>query len=64
MTIDALRDEIEHYCGLGERVIDQVRRRVLDGEQVPNAENIRSRPDQARQRARNTCPEPITSCDL
>ena len=40
MTIDALRDEIAHYCGLGERVIDQVRRRVLDGEQVPNAEKI------------------------
>ena len=42
MTIDALRDEIVHYCGLGERVIDQVRRRVLDGEQVPNAEKIYS----------------------
>src|SRR5712691_9092091 len=42
MTIDALRDEIAHYCGLGERVIDQARRRVLDGEQVPNAEKIYS----------------------
>src|SRR6195256_5584319 len=40
MTIDALRDEIAHYCGLGERVIDQARRRVLEGEQVPNAEKI------------------------
>src|SRR5438309_300106 len=26
MTIDALRDQIAHYCGLGERVIDQARR--------------------------------------
>ena len=42
LTIDALRDEIAHYCGLGERVIDQARRRVLDGEQVPNAEKIYS----------------------
>jgi transposase, IS5 family len=42
MTIDALRDEIAHYCGLGARVIDQARRRVLDGEQVPNAEKIYS----------------------
>jgi transposase, IS5 family len=42
MTIDALRDEIAHYCGLGARVINQARRRVLDGEQVPNAEKIYS----------------------
>src|SRR3977135_1492892 len=42
MTIDALRDEIAHYCGLGARVIDQARRRVLDGEQVPNAEKLYS----------------------
>src|SRR5260370_791921 len=40
--IDASRDEIAHYCGLGERVIDQARRRVLEGEQVPNAEKIHS----------------------
>src|SRR5260370_40116600 len=42
MAIDAIRDEIAHYCGLGERVIDQARRRVLAGEQVPNAEKIHS----------------------
>src|SRR5229473_849193 len=42
MTIDALRDQIAHYCGLGERVINQARRRVLDGEQVANAEKIYS----------------------
>src|SRR5260370_1120489 len=42
MAIDAIRDEIAHYCGLGARVIDQARRRVLEGEQVPNAEKIYS----------------------
>jgi len=42
MTIDALRDQIAYYCGLGERAINQARRRVLDGEQVPNAEKIYS----------------------
>ena len=36
MAIEELRKDIEHYCGLGSRVIDQARRRVLDGEQVPN----------------------------
>src|SRR6202522_2774528 len=40
MTTDAIRDEIAHYCGLGARVINQARRRVLEGEQVPNAEKI------------------------
>jgi transposase, IS5 family len=38
--IDAVRDEIVHYCDLGEQVIDQTRRRVIDGEQVPNEEEI------------------------
>src|SRR5207245_6569728 len=42
MGIDAIRDGIAHYCGLGERVIEQARRRVLEGEQVPNAEKIYS----------------------
>jgi IS5 family transposase len=40
MAIPELRKEIEHYCKLGDRVIDQARRRVLEGEQVPNAEKI------------------------
>ena len=44
MAIDAIRDEIAHYCGLGEKVIGQARRRVLEGEQVPNAEKIYSNP--------------------
>ena len=42
LAIDGIRDAIGHYCGLGARVIDQARRRVLDGEQVPNAEKIYS----------------------
>jgi transposase, IS5 family len=42
IKIDAIRAEIAHYYQLGERVIDQARRRVLDGEQVPNAEKIYS----------------------
>jgi transposase, IS5 family len=42
LLIRSLRPEIDHYCVLGERVIDQARRRVLEGEQVPNAEKIYS----------------------
>lgn len=41
-AIAALRTEIDHYCQLGTRVIDQARRRVLDGEQVPTAEKLYS----------------------
>jgi IS5 family transposase len=42
LAIEELRREIEHFCGLGDRVIDQTRRRVLDGEQVPTGEKIYS----------------------
>jgi IS5 family transposase len=42
MIVAAIREEIERFCALGERVIDQARRRVLNGEQVPNAEKIYS----------------------
>jgi transposase, IS5 family len=42
LALDELRQELERYCGLGQRVIDQSRRRVLEGEQVPNAEKIYS----------------------
>jgi transposase, IS5 family len=42
LAIDNLREQIDHYCKLGDRVIDQARRRVLEGEQVPNAEKIYS----------------------
>jgi transposase, IS5 family len=41
-VIGQLRKEIEHYCQLGKKVIDQARRRVLEGEQVPTAEKIYS----------------------
>src|SRR5438128_1299830 len=41
-AIEELRKRIEHFCELGSRVIDQARRRVLDGEQVPNGEKIYS----------------------
>ena len=42
MAIEELRKQIEHFCGLGSRVIDQARRRVLNGEQVPNDQKIYS----------------------
>jgi IS5 family transposase len=42
MAIEQLRQQIEHFCQLGSRVIDQARRRALDGEQVPNSEKIYS----------------------
>ncbi|HYA41467.1 MAG TPA: ISNCY family transposase [Syntrophobacteraceae bacterium] len=40
IAIDAVRKEINHYCGLADRVIDQAHRRVLDGEQVPNEQKL------------------------
>jgi IS5 family transposase len=36
----ALREEINTYCDRTERVLEQARRRVLDGESVPNAEKL------------------------
>ncbi|HEY3617019.1 MAG TPA: hypothetical protein VGK96_09420, partial [Candidatus Sulfotelmatobacter sp.] len=42
LAIEELRREIEHFCGLGDRVIDQARRRVLFGEQVATDEKIYS----------------------
>ena len=42
LNIKALREEIVCYCALGARVIDQARRRVLDGEQVPTSDKIYS----------------------
>src|SRR5271163_3632908 len=42
MAIEDLRRPIEHFCGLGDRVIDQARRRVLFGEQVPTDEKLYS----------------------
>ena len=42
LAIEVCRADIERYCALGDRVIDQSRRRVLEGEQVPTAEKIYS----------------------
>jgi IS5 family transposase len=42
LSIDSLRNEITGYCQLADRVIDQSRRRVLQGEQVPTEEKIYS----------------------
>ena len=42
LVIDALRNEITGYCQLADRVIDQSRRRVLQGEKVPTEEKIYS----------------------
>src|SRR6266436_1367613 len=39
-TFAELRKQIEHYRELGQRVIDQARRRVLEGEAVPPAKKI------------------------
>ncbi len=56
IAIEEICKEIERYCGLGDRVIDQARRRVLHGEQVPSREDIFDlratyRSDQTRQGA-------------
>jgi IS5 family transposase len=42
LAIVETRKEIEHFCSLGARVIDQSRRRVLNGEQVPAGEKLYS----------------------
>ena len=42
LAIDQLRQQITTYCDLGEKVIHQTRRRVLDGEQVPPDEKVYS----------------------
>ncbi len=42
MVIAEARKEIEHFCDLGSGVINQSRRRVLNGEQVPTAAKIYS----------------------
>jgi IS5 family transposase len=42
VAIDQLCQRIAAYCDLGDKVIDQTRRRVLDGEQVPAEEKVYS----------------------
>ncbi len=39
-TMEFCRMELVHHRGLGERVLDQARRRILDEETVPNEEKI------------------------
>jgi len=39
-TMEFCRKELVHYRGLGERVLDQARRRIIDQETVPNQEKI------------------------
>jgi IS5 family transposase len=40
--IEGVHQELTEYCAVGERVVDQARRRVLYGEQVPGSEKIYS----------------------
>ena len=40
--VDQLRKEITAYSELGDRVVDQTRRRVIEGEQVPTEEKVYS----------------------
>ena len=40
--IEGLHKELTDYCAVGDRVVDQARRRVLYGEQVPGSEKIYS----------------------
>jgi transposase, IS5 family len=42
LIIPQIRQEIDHYCQLGDCVLGQARRRVLEGEQVPDADKVYS----------------------
>ena len=42
LKVDQLCKEIRTYCDLGDKVIDQTRRRVIDGGQVPADEKVYS----------------------
>jgi len=42
LTLESLHKDLTEYCELGDRVVDQARRRVLGGEQVPTSEKIYS----------------------
>ena len=39
-TVEAIVEQIDHYIGLGQRVVSQARRRVLEGERVPNDDKL------------------------
>jgi IS5 family transposase len=40
IMIESVIDQLEHFRTLGLKVVDQARRRVIEGEQVPNDEKI------------------------
>ncbi len=42
LTLEELRKDLTEYCSLGDRVVDQARRRVLGGEQVPSSQKLYS----------------------
>jgi transposase, IS5 family len=42
LIIPQIRQEIDQYCQLGDWVLGQARRRVLEGEQVPDADKVYS----------------------
>lgn len=42
LTIEQLQKQIRHFCQLADRVIDQTRRRVLWGAQVPSQQKVYS----------------------
>ena len=42
LVLDQLGEEIGKYGGLADRVIDQTRRRVIEGEKVPREEKLYS----------------------
>jgi IS5 family transposase len=42
LVIEQLRQQITSFCGLADRVIDQTRRRVVEGEQVPAEQKVYS----------------------
>lgn len=42
LTVAALVEDIEHYSALADRVLDQTRRRLFDGETVPAQEKVYS----------------------
>src|SRR6266536_4806740 len=42
LVIDQLRRQITSYCDLADRVIDQTRRRVIEGEPVPSEQKVYS----------------------
>ena len=42
LVIEQLREQIRHFCQMADRVVDQTRRRVLLGEQVPSQQKLYS----------------------